>query len=146
MQVNLRKLYPYIYKADEFVEISQEIFEALRAFERAEAAWQRKKYRYKAHYSLDYGNGIKKASLVWPKTPEQIMEEKRQKAQMLKSLMSLTDKQRRRICARYFLEMKTADIARVERADLSRIYASIRSGLRRLGKDKGLAETANYRR
>ena len=69
-----------------------------------------------------------------------------EKAQMLKSLMSLTDKQRRRICARYFLEMKTADIARVERADLSRIYASIRSGLRRLGKDKSLAETANYRR
>ena len=45
MEVNLRKLYPTLYSSDVFVEVSDEVFEAIRAFERAEAAWQRRKYR-----------------------------------------------------------------------------------------------------
>ena len=34
MEVNLRKLYPTLYSADVFVEVSDEVFEAIRAFER----------------------------------------------------------------------------------------------------------------
>lgn len=38
MEVNLRKLYPTLYSADVLVEVSDEVFEAIRTFERAEAA------------------------------------------------------------------------------------------------------------
>jgi len=38
MEVNLRKLYPTLYSADVLVEVSDEVFEAIQTFERAEAA------------------------------------------------------------------------------------------------------------
>ena len=44
--------------------------------ERAEAAYDRRMYRYKAHYSLDCENGIENAILMKPQTPEMLLEEK----------------------------------------------------------------------
>ena len=52
-KVNLRDLYPDVYKTDHFVEVTEDVLEAIRATERAEAAYDRRMYRYKAHYSLD---------------------------------------------------------------------------------------------
>lgn len=49
--------------------------ETIRAAERAEAAYERKMYRYKAQYSLDCENGIENAVLLKPKTPEMLLEE-----------------------------------------------------------------------
>ena len=46
--------------------------ETIRAAERAEAAYERKMYRYKAQYSLDCENGIENAVLLKPQTPETI--------------------------------------------------------------------------
>ena len=43
--------------------------ETIRAAERAEAAYERKMYRYKAQYSLDCENGIENAVLLKPQTP-----------------------------------------------------------------------------
>ena len=45
--------------------------ETIRAAERAEAAYERKMYRYKAQYSLDCENGIENAVLLKPQTPEE---------------------------------------------------------------------------
>lgn len=39
------------------------MLDAIRAAQRMEAAYERRMYRYKAHYSLDYGNGIEKATV-----------------------------------------------------------------------------------
>ena len=50
--------------------------ETIRAAERAETAYERKMYRYKAQYSLDCENGIENAVLLKPKTPEMLLEEK----------------------------------------------------------------------
>jgi len=50
--------------------------ETIRAAERAEAAYERKMYRYKAQYSLDCENGIENAVLLKPQTPEMLLEEK----------------------------------------------------------------------
>ena len=36
-----------------FVDVTEEVMETIRAAERAEAAYERKMYRYKAQYSLD---------------------------------------------------------------------------------------------
>ncbi len=75
-KINLRELYPDIYTTDFFVDVTEEVMETIRAAERAEAAYERKMYRYKAQYSLDCENGIENAVLLKPQTPEMVLEEK----------------------------------------------------------------------
>lgn len=50
--INLKQYYPFC-KEDIFVEVSDEIVEAFLLDKRAEAARERKMFRYKAFYSLD---------------------------------------------------------------------------------------------
>ena len=52
-KINLRELYPDVYTTDFFVDVTEKVMETIRAAERAEAAYERKMYRYKAQYSLD---------------------------------------------------------------------------------------------
>ena len=132
MEVNLRKLYPTLYSADIFVEVSDEVFEAIRAFECAEAAWQRRKYRYRAQYSLDHGNGLENDLLFWPETPEEAFEAKMMRREIFDALHALPAAQKLRVYARYFLEEKPRQIARREGVQPSRVYASLQSGLRAL--------------
>ena len=75
-KINLREFYPDIYTTDFFVNVTEEVMETIRAAERAEAAYERKMYRYKAQYSLDCENGIENAVLLKPQTPEMLLEEK----------------------------------------------------------------------
>ena len=75
-KINLRELYPDIYTIDFFVDGTEEVMETIRAAERAEAAYERKMYRYKAQYSLDCENGIENAVLLKPQTPEMLLEER----------------------------------------------------------------------
>ena len=65
-KINLRELYPDVYATDFFVDVTEEVMETIRAAERAEAAYERKMYRYKAQYSLDCENGIENAVLLKP--------------------------------------------------------------------------------
>ena len=74
-KVNLKDLYPDVYKNDHFVEVTEDVLETIRAAERAEAAYDRRMYRYKAHYSLDCDNGIENAILTKPQTPEMTVNE-----------------------------------------------------------------------
>ena len=69
-RINLRELYPDVYPTDFFIDVTEEVMETIRAAERAEAAYERKMYRYKAQYSLDCENGIENAVLLKPQTPE----------------------------------------------------------------------------
>ena len=55
-KINLRELYPGAYTTDFFVNVTEDVLETIRASERAEAAYERKMYRYKAQYSLDFTN------------------------------------------------------------------------------------------
>ena len=41
-KVNLRDLYPDVYKIDHFVEVTEDVLETIRAAERAEAAYDRR--------------------------------------------------------------------------------------------------------
>ena len=63
-KINLRELYPDVYTTDFFVDVTEEVMETIRAAERAEAAYDRRMYRYKAYYSLDCDNGIENAILM----------------------------------------------------------------------------------
>ena len=133
-KVNLRDLYPDVYKNDHFVEVTEDVLETIRAAERAEAAYDRRMYRYKAHYSLDCDNGIENAILMKPQTPEMLLEEKQLQEQVYSAVMNLPEKQAKRIYARYYLGMTVNEIAGVEGVDPSRVRDSIRRGLKQLGK------------
>ena len=133
-KINLRELYPDVYTTDFLVDVTEEVMEAIRAAERAEAAYDRRMYRYKAHYSLDCDNGIENAILMKPQTPEMLLEEKQLREQLYAGVMALPEKQAKRIYARYYLGMRVSEIAAAEGVDPSRIRDSIRRGLKQLAK------------
>ena len=133
-KINLRELYPDVYTTDFFVDVAEEVMETIRAAERAETAYERKMYRYKAQYSLDCENDIENAVLLKPQTPEMVLEEKQSQEQVYAAVMRLPEKQAKRIYARYYLGMTVNEIAEVEGVDPSRVRDSIRRGLKQLGK------------
>ena len=133
-KINLRELYPDVYTTDFFVDVTEEVMEAIRAAERAEAAYERKMYRYKAQYSLDCENGIENAVLLKPQTPEEVMEDKQLRDQLYAAVMTLPDKQAKRIYARFYLGMTPIEIVKAEKVDVSRVRDSIRRGLKNLSK------------
>ena len=132
--ISNRDLYPDVYKNDYFVEVTEDVLETIRAAERAEAAYDRRMYRYKAYYSLDCDNGIENAILMKPQTPEMLLEEKQLREQLYAAVMALPEKQAKRIYARYYLGMRVSEIATAEGVDPSRVRDSIRRGLKQLAK------------
>ena len=133
-KINLRELYPDVYTTDFFVDVTEEVVETIRAAERAETAYERKMYRYKAQYSLDCENGIENAVLLKPQTPEEVMEDKQLRDQLYAAVMTLPDKQAKRIYARFYLGMTPIEIAKAEKVDVSRVRDRIRRGLKNLSK------------
>ena len=63
--INLRDFY-YWYTQDEYMEVSDDVAEALRASVRYEAAYQRRLSRHKAQYSLDCEDGIEYSACTSP--------------------------------------------------------------------------------
>lgn len=110
------------------------MLETIRAAERAEDAYDRRLYRYKAHYSLNCDNGIENAILMKPQTPETLLEEKQLREQLYAAVMALPEKQAKRIYARYYLGMCVSETAAAEGVDSSRVRDSIRRGLKQLTK------------
>ena len=132
--INLRDLYPDVYKTDTYVEVTEEVLNTIQAAQRVEAAYERRMYRHKAYYSLDYGNGIEKAITGHVLTPENIFEAKQQQEQLYAAVMALPDKQAKRIYAHFYLGMTPKEIAQAEGVDVSRVRDSIRKGLKKLAK------------
>ena len=133
-KINLRELYPDIYKADTYLEVTDEVQAVFLADKRAEAAHNRQMYRYKAYYSLDCDNGIEDAVMHRSPTPEEILDDKHLRDQLYAAVMALPDKQAKRIYARFYLGMTPAEIAKADRVDVSRVRDSIRRGLKHLAK------------
>ena len=57
-KINLRDLYPDAYKTDVFVDVTEEVLTAIRDKQQDDAAYERRKFRHKAYYSLNRGDGI----------------------------------------------------------------------------------------
>lgn len=133
------KKYPFC-KEDIFVEVSDEIVEAFLLDKRAEAARDRKMFRYKAFYSLDCNDGIENAAIGWAQpSPEDYLIEKEELAEyeelirrLYEAISSLPPMQARRVHARYMLGMKVKDIAAMEGITPSQAGKSIHAALRRL--------------
>ena len=131
-KINLRELYPYTYKTDTYVEVSDDVLEAIKAHERAEAARERKMYRYKAHYSLDRGDGIEHDALYQPQSPEEIILEQTIREKLYAAVKELPEKQAKRIYAHFYLGMSKAEIARQEGVAENAVRESINRGLKYL--------------
>ena len=133
-KVNLRDLYPNVYKTDTYVEVTDEVLDAMKAQDRTEANQRRLIRRYKAYHSLDSENGIERMFCSCSQSPDELLIEQFVQEQLYAAVMALTEKQAKRIYARYYLGMRVSEIAAAEGVDPSRVRDSIRRGLKQLAK------------
>lgn len=138
--INLRTYYPCYYDEDMFLEVSDEVAEALVCMRREENNRTRKIYYHKAYYSLDQGDGIEIAASGWvqPSAEEIVIRQEEEQLflvtlkRLKEALSCLTPVQARRIHARYMMGIKSRDIAASEGVCCVVVYDSIRSGLKKL--------------
>lgn len=138
--INLKKYYYPLYTKDTFVEVSDEVAEALLLMHREENNRIRKMYYHKAYYSLDREDGIENNALdsFEPSPEEIVLQEEEERFFLLKlerldeAISSLTPVQARRIRAKYLLGRKVTEIAAVEGVSTGVIYRSIRDGFQKI--------------
>lgn len=136
--INLRKYYEY-YHQDEFVEIPDEVAEALQQLDRQEASYRRKVYRYKAYFSLDQNDGIERSVAYAGLSPEDLFELKVSQELLYAAIATLSGKQAKRIYAHYILGMSQTAIARAEGVSCKVISVSIKCGLKKMEQEmKGI--------
>ena len=131
--INLRDYYPF-YTSDCFMEVSEEVAEMFKEFDRKEAAYRLRTYRHKAYYSLDRDDGLEHEAVFVVLSPHELYERKVTMQELHAAIASLPNKQAKRIYARYYLGMTVNEIAEVEGVDPSRVRDSIRRGLKQLAK------------
>ena len=131
--INLRDYYPF-YTSDCFMEVSEEVAEMFKEFDRKEAAYRLRTYRHKAYYSLDRDDGLEHEAVFVALSPHELYERKVTMQELHAAIASLPDKQAKRIYARYYLGMTVNEITEVEGVDPSRVRDSIRRGLKQLAK------------
>jgi len=132
-RINLRDCYPF-YKSDFSVEVTDEVVELLRQFNRKDHADFERSRVHKAYYSLDVGDGIERGVILLVLSPEEIYERKLSNQELYAAINSLPEKQAKRIYAHFFLDMSKAEIARVEGVSNPAVTHSIEQGLKRIEK------------
>ena len=131
--INLKDFY-YWYIQDQFIEVSEEVAEALRASVRYEAAYQRRLTRHKAQYSLDCEDGIEYSACLHEPTPQEVLELKERFIRLWNALNSLPEIQGRRIDAHIILGKSIKEIAEAEGVHEKSVRQSIKRGLERMKK------------
>lgn len=131
--INLRDYYPF-YQHDGLLEVPDEVANLYDDYKRTEQAYQRQKYRYKAHYSLDAGDGIEHDILFVSLSPDELYERKLTSQQLHVAIATLPDKQAKRIYAHYFMGMSKTAIAKAEGVSEKSVRASIDRALCSLEK------------
>ena len=131
--INLRDYYPF-YTSDCFMEVSEEVAEMFKEFDRKEAAYRLRTYRHKAYYSLDRDDGLEHEAVFVALSPHELYERKVTMQELHAAISSLPDKQAKRIYAHFILGMTKQDIARAEGVHEKVVRVAIERGLRRLEK------------
>lgn len=127
--INLREYYPQ-YQMDYLLEVTDEIAFCLNDLDRKEHAYQMRRQRHKAFFSLDRDDGIEKDILFVALLPHEIYERKLTRQGLHAAISSLPNKQYMRIYAHFFLDMSYCAIAHAEGVSEGAIRASINRGLR----------------
>ena len=131
--INLRNFYPW-YIEDQFIEVPDEVAEALRSDKLYEAAHRRRVTRNKAQYSLDCDDGIEYSACLSEPTPQELLERKETFCRLCRALNSLPEVQGRRIDACIILEKSVKEVAEVEGVCEDTVRQSIKRGLERMRK------------
>ena len=90
--INLKDFYPW-YTHNEYIEVSEEVADELRASRLYEAAYQRRIVRNKAQYSLDCEDGIEYSACVSEPTPQELLERMELFCHLCAALNSLPETQ-----------------------------------------------------
>ncbi len=133
-KIDLRKYYPDFYTADCIIEVLDKVAALMDSYEHAEAAYCLRRYRHKAYYSLDRGDGIEHDILFVSLSPCEIYERKVTVEQLHAAIAALPDKQAKRIYAHYFLGMSKSAIARIEGVSKAVIGEAITRRLKNMEK------------
>lgn len=131
--INLRDYYPF-YTSDCFMEVSEEVAEMFKEFDRKEAAYRLRTYRHKAYYSLDRDDGLEHEAVFVSLSPHELYERKISMQELHAAISSLPDKQAKRIYAHFILGMTKKDIAQAEGVDEKVVRVAIERGLKNLEK------------
>ncbi|WP_418667853.1 sigma-70 family RNA polymerase sigma factor [Allofournierella sp.] len=123
--INLKDFYSW-YIEDQFVEVTDEVAEAMRADKRYEASYRRRITRNKAQYSLDCDDGIEYSACVFEPTPQELLECMEQFERLCRALNSLPEIQGRRIDAHIILEKSEREVAKAEGVCESSVRHSIK--------------------
>lgn len=134
IKINLRKYYPDFYTTDRIIEVPDEVVALMDSSERAEAAYYLRRYRHKAYYSLDRGDGIENDILFISLSPCEIYEHEVMVEQLHDAITALPNKQAQCIYAYYFLGMSKSAIAKTEHVNECTVRESITSGLKNIEK------------
>ena len=131
--INLKDFY-YWYIQDQFIEVSEEVAEALRASRRREAAYAERVRYNKAFYSLDCDDGIEYSVCLHEPTPQELLERVDLFVRLWNALNSLPEIQGRRVDAHLILGMSFRQIARKEGVSKSSVRDSVHCGLESMKK------------
>ncbi len=148
--INLKKYYYPLFVTDTFIEVSDEVAEALLLMRREENNRTHKIWYHKAYYSLDCEDGIENCAFDFTvKSPEEILVEREEEQVYLatlellaKAMGNLTEIQARRIHARYILGKKLIEIAAEEGVSVSVVQQTVKSVLKRM---RGYFEKKKWR-
>lgn len=140
--INLKKYYYPLVKTDVFVEVPDEIADALLHLRREENNRKSKMFYHKAYFSLDCEDGIENDAIGWaqPSPEDYMIQAEDEAAQELllehlrEAIDTLTPTQARRLYARYELGMKYRDIAKAEGVSGSVISSSVTDAIKKLRK------------
>ena len=96
--INLKDYYPW-YLTNEYIEVTDEVAEALMASKRAEAAHAERVRYNRAYYSLDCDDGIEYSACVHEPSPQELLDRKEMFYLLWNALNSLPEVQSRRVDA-----------------------------------------------
>ena len=131
--INLKDFYPW-YTHDDYIEVSEEVADELRASRLYEAAYQRRIVRNKAQYSLDCEDGIEYSACVHEPSPQELLDRKEMFYLLWNALNSLPEVQGRRVDAYLILGKTYRQIAREEGVDKCAVRRSVKSGITHMKK------------
>lgn len=138
--INLKKYYYPLFKTDVFVEVPDEVAEALLHLRREENNRTSKMWYHKAYFSLDCEDGIENEAIGWAQpSPEDYMIQAEDEAahellleHLREAIGQLTPTQARRLHMRYMLGMKYREIAEAEGISPTQASDSVRRAVKKL--------------
>lgn len=136
-QINLRDFYPDYYTEDFFTEVSEEVLETLLASDRSEHAEYVKRWRYKAHYSLEANMGAICRGVYSPSAEEEYerkMDREQLQAEIQEAIDMLPESQARHIRYRFFGGKTFQEVADIEGTYRANIRRSNQRAIRKLRK------------